>query len=292
MSAPDPFFVPERLLKLRENFGEKGVRWLEELPERVASLERAWGLVAERAFDIDGCCSWVAPVRLADGSEAVLKVGIPHDEARYEGDALRLIDGNGAVRLLRASEDGYSLLLERCVPGTDLWTLGEEEGNAVGAGVLRRLWRAPDPTVPFERVSEAVDRWCREVPEEAPAAGYDADLIDRAVALGRELSDSQPRQVLLHGDFHPANVLAAGREPWLAIDCKPMVGDPAYDLAQWLYNRGRNGTATVSAIRWQIAQMSELLGLDPARVAGWAFVKSLGWNLGPASARLLHAAIE
>jgi len=221
----------------------------------------------------------------------VLKVGIPHDEARYEGDALRLIGGNGAVRLLRASEDGYSLLLERCVPGTDLWTLGEEEGNAVGADVLRRLWRAPDPTVPFERVSEAVDRWCREVPEEAPAAGYDADLIDRAVALGRELSDSQPRQVLLHGDFHPANVLAAGREPWLAIDCKPMVGEPAYDLAQWLYNRGRNGTATVSAIRWQIAQMSELLGLDPARVAGWAFVKSLGWALGPAAARLLHDAM-
>ena len=34
-------FVPERLLKLREEFGEEGVRWLEELPERVASLERA-----------------------------------------------------------------------------------------------------------------------------------------------------------------------------------------------------------------------------------------------------------
>jgi hypothetical protein len=48
----------------------------------------------------------------------------------------------------------------------------------------------------------------------------------------------------------------------------------------------------VGAIRWQIAQMSELLGLDPARVAGWAFVKSLGWNLGPAAARLLHDAIE
>jgi streptomycin 6-kinase len=285
-------FVPERLLKLREDFGEEGVRWLEELPGRVASLERAWGIKAERAFDIDGCCSWVAPVRLADGSEAVLKVGIPHDEARYEGDALRLIDGDGAVRLLRASEDGYSLLLERCVPGTDLWTLGEEEGNAVGAGVLRRLWREPDPKVPFERVSEAADRWCREVPEEAPAAGYDPALIDRAVALARELAESQPRQVLLHGDFHPANVLAAGREPWLAIDCKPMVGEPAYDLAQWLHNRGRNGTATVGALRWQIAQLSELLDLDPARVAGWAFVKSLGWDLGPASARLLHDAMS
>ena len=51
------------------------------------------------------------------------------------------------------------------------------------------------------------------------------------------LSATQPHRVLLHGDFHPGNVLAAAREPWLAIDCKPLVGDPAYDLAQWLGNR-------------------------------------------------------
>jgi streptomycin 6-kinase len=289
------FFVPDRLLKLREEFDEEGARWLEALPTRVAAFERDWSLVAGRAFDIDGGNAWVAPVQLKDGSEAVLKVGIPHDEARYEGDALRLIGGDGAVRLLRASVDGYSLLLERCIPGTNLWSLGEEEGNAVGAGVLRRLWREPGAEAPFERLSEAADRWRREVPEEAPAAGYGADLVACAVALAGELSESQPRQVLLHGDFHPGNVLAAAREPWLAIDPKPMVGEPAYDLAQWLGNRFEAAVASpdpVGALRRQIVQMSALLELDPARVAGWAFVKALGWDFGPASARLLYNAMR
>jgi streptomycin 6-kinase len=289
------FYVPERLLGLRETFREEGERWLEGLPERVAALERAWGLTAGRAFDVDGDLSWVAPVRLADGSEAVLKVGIPHDEARYGGEALRLIAGNGAARLLRASEDGYSLLLERCVPGTNLSSLGEEEGNAVGAGILQRIWREPGPDVPFERIAGNAASWCREFLEEAPAAGYDAVLIERAVVLTRELAESQPRQVLLHGDFHPGNVLAAEREPWLAIDFEPLVGDPAYDLAEWLGSRveaAEQAPDPLAAIRRQIRQMSDLLDLDPARVACWAFVKSVGWDYGPASARLLYAAIE
>ena len=39
------------------------------------------------------------------------------------------------------SDDGYALLLERCLPGTDLWSLSEREGNAVGVALLQRLWR-------------------------------------------------------------------------------------------------------------------------------------------------------
>ena len=103
---------------------------------------------------------------------------------------------------------------------------------------------------------------------------------------------SQPRTVLLHGDFHPGNVLAAAREPWLAIDPKPLLGDPAYDLAQWLGNRCEaveRSPDAGSAIRRQIDHLSDLLNLDPARVAGWAFVKSLGWDWGPPVARILRA---
>jgi hypothetical protein len=38
--------------------------------------------------------------------------------------------------------------------------------------------------------------------------------------------------------------------------------------------------------------LSGLLGLEPSRVAGWAFVKSVGWDWGPAVARILRAAID
>ena len=115
----------------------------------------------------------------------------------------------------------------------------------------------------------------------------------QTIELARELAATQPRSVLLHGDFHPANVLAARREPWLAIDCKPLVGDPAYDLAQWLGNRCdavEQSPDAAAIIRRQIEHMSDLLDLDPARVAGWAFVKSLGWDWGAPVARILRAA--
>jgi streptomycin 6-kinase len=287
------FFIPEHLRESVARYGAEEIRWLECLPARVTELEQAWSLTAGQAFDSHSSLSWVAPVQLADGSAAVLKIGIPHREARREADALRALDGRGAVRLLRASDDGFVLLLERCVPGTDLWSLGEAESNAVGAAVLGRLWREPDPDAPFERLADLAAEWCAELPRAAPARGYDADLITHAVATARALADTQPRLVLLHGDFHPANVLAAAREPWLAIDCKPLVGDPAYDLAQWLGNRCRwpePSADAVTSLQRQIEQFSDALDLDPARVAGWAFVKSLAWDWGPTAARLLRTA--
>src|SRR2546421_2905134 len=43
-------------------------------------------------------------------------------------------------------------------------------------------------------------------------------------------------ELVLATDLHAGNVLHAEREPWLVIDPKPFVGDPAYDAAQHLFN--------------------------------------------------------
>src|SRR5437588_3831992 len=179
------FFVPTRVRETAAGFGAEGTRWLEDLPARVAELEQAWSLTAGPAFDTDGQVSWAAPVQIADGSDAVLKISIPHPEARREADALRVYDGQGAVRLLCASEDGFSLLLERCVPGTNLWSLDVDEGNAAGATVLRQLWREPPPAVAFDRLSDLAAEWCESLPREGPAAGHDAALVAHAVELAR-----------------------------------------------------------------------------------------------------------
>jgi streptomycin 6-kinase len=243
---PMSFFVSTALRESATERGTEAMRWLERLPAQVAELERAWSLAVHRALDHEGVVSWVALVQLEDGSEAIIKVDIPSRSTRYEADALRFWDGHGAVHLLRVSEDGYSLLLERCVPGTDLWSLGEAEANRVGADLLRRLWREPPPDGPFMRVSELVEEWCEALPRTAAAEGYDAVLVAEAMELARDLAASQSQMVLLHGDFHPANVLAATREPWLAIDCQPLVGEPAYDLAS---AQGAPGWATASRRR-------------------------------------------
>ena len=283
-------FIPDFLQQHILQFGDEGTRWLARLPLRIAELEQAWGFRVGPAFDHGGAVSWVAPVECEDGSAAILKIGIPHPEARFEAQALRFLDGRGTVRLLRASEDGFSLLLERCLPGTDLWSLSDEEGNAVACRMLARMWREPDPSAPFVSLSDYVAPWWDELthrggsPGSAAVAGYDGEVIAEAVARGRDLAASQPRSVLLHGDFHPGNVLAAQREPWLVIDPKPLVGEPAYDLAQWLYNRARFAIRSddpVQVLRHQIDRFAVDLDLNPARIAGWAFVKACGWQFGP-----------
>lgn len=284
--------------KLRETalpLGDEGTRWLEDLPARIEALAAAWSLTLAEAFDSEGCIAWVAPARLADGTEAVLKVGLPFQETRHEAAALRLYGGQGAARLLRVSQDGYSLLLECCLPGNNLWSLAEEEGNAVGAALLRRLWRAPPFEARFTLLPDRVETWCERLPRQGPAAGYEMELVESAMEIARSLAASQAASVLLHGDFHPGNVLAAEREPWLAIDPQPVVGDPAFDLAQWLGNRcrpARQSPDPAAAVRRQAEQMSALLGLDPVRVARWAFAKSVGEEFGPDDARLLRDAMD
>jgi streptomycin 6-kinase len=267
-------FIPDFLRQHILQFGAEGSRWLAALPSRIAELERQWDFRVGPGFDHGGAVSWVAPVELGDGSEAVLKIALPHDEARFEAQALRFLGGRGAVRLL----------LERCRPGTDLWSLGEEEAHAVACRLLTTIWREPDPGAPFLSLAEYVTPWQENLPRLEGTAAYERQVVAEAVARGRELAASQSRRVLLHGDFHPGNVLAARREPWLVIDPKPLIGEPAYDLAQWLYNRARfllQAEDAVAILRQQIDRFALDLGLDSGRIAGWAFVKALGWDCGP-----------
>ncbi len=91
--------------------------------------------------------------------------------------------------------------------------------------------------------------------------------------------------MLLHGDYHHGNVLAAERMPWLAIDPKPLVGERAYDLA-WLV-RDRLSTLAAqpgsrAAARRRLAKLASALEVDPERLRGWTVFRSVEagvWSL-------------
>ncbi len=284
-------FIPRALRQGLTEFGSEGAEWLDLLPARIAELERDWQFSAGPAFDHEGAVSWTAPVVLSDGSEAVLKIGYPHWEARMECEALRVWDGHGAARLLRSSVDGFTLLLERCRPGLDLWSLDREEADMVAIQLLPRLWRRLESSSPFMSLSVLAQHWIETAPTIVAETNYDESVVHRAVSRAEEVAATQPREVLLHGDFHPENVLAAERDPWLAIDPKPVYGEPAYDLAQWLYNRSAAALKCpdpVAEIREQVEQFAAELQLEPARITGWALVKSVGWRCGKVTVELFN----
>ncbi len=245
--------------------------WLERLPEIVESAKQRWSLVCGDPIDnAEVSCAWVAPVMFADGTAAVLKLGMPHMEGEHEADGLRFWDGDPTVRLLAADDDLGAMLLERCQPGTALRALQEPEQDLVISGLLRRLWRSLSPPHPFRPLSVLMNYWSQETLRDCKR-WPDTGLVREGLQLFKELPRTASTAVLLTTDLHAGNVLRSKREPWLVIDPKPFVGDPAYDSTQHLFNcEARLRSDPLAMIR----RMGDLLAVDPERIKLWTFARA------------------
>jgi streptomycin 6-kinase len=81
--------------------------------------------------------------------------------------------------------------------------------------------------------------------------------------------------VLLHQDLHGGNVLAAGREPWLAIDPKPLVGEREFAVAPIVRSPelGHSRRAVVG----RLDRLTSDLGLERDRARGWTIGQTVAW---------------
>lgn len=264
------FAIPQRLAISCSKTAQRAA-WLARLPNVLHDLEERWALTLGAPFDgPDVSCAWVAPVRRGDGTSAVLKVSMPHMEGADEIAGLRFWNGDATVQLLDADDDLGAMLLERCVPGTTLRRLTEPEQDVIIAQLLNRLWLLPLSQHSFRPLSELTAYWRDET---LASAGYwpDAGLVHEGLHLFKELRRTSPRDVLLATDLHAGNVLQAEREPWLVIDPKPFVGDPAYDATQHLFNcEARLRSNANETIR----RFADLLRLDQERVRLWTFARA------------------
>jgi streptomycin 6-kinase len=245
--------------------------WLDRLPEVLQSLEHLWALTPDAPLDAEEpSCSYVAAVRAANGRPAVLKIAMPHMEGEHEIHGLRFWDGDPTVRLLEADDELGAVLLERCKPGTTLRALAEYDQDVVISGLLRRLWRPPLTPHPFRSLSTLTEYWTNETLgqiEQWPDMG----LVREGLQLFEELPRNATRKVLLATDLHAGNVVRAEREPWLVIDPKPFVGDPAYDATQHLLNcRTRLRLDPDRTIR----SFADLAGIEHERVRLWTFARA------------------
>lgn len=261
--------IPSRLSATCREAPDRST-WLNRLPDIVENVRRRWSLTLEPPFEDDVSCAWVAPVMRADGTAAVLKVGMPHMESTHEIDGLRFWNGDPTVRILQYDTSLNAMVLERCFPGTSLRTLPEPEQDVVVAGLLRRIWRPPPPHPhPFRPLSVMIAHWIKRWRPPAYARS-DVGLLREGLRLSEELARTARASVMLATDLHAGNVLRAQREPWLAIDPKPFVGDPAYDATQHLLNCERRLQADPKAT---IRRFADLLGIDDQRIRLWTFAR-------------------
>lgn len=195
------------------------------------------------------------------GDDAILKV-VPaeDDEADHEADALALLGGDGAVRLLRHDRARRAILIERARPGYDASGLSEYEAMRVSVSAAKRLWRPAERARPFRWIGEVVPRWLDN-------AG-DHYLVRQAREIYATMHPGDA--TLVHGDFHHHNLLSHG-DAWVVIDPKPMVGEPEFDVPTFLWNPIGHVPTKDSVEDW-IAAFADA-GLDANLIRKWAIVR-------------------
>lgn len=272
--------IPESFARTQISLhGEAGAAWLNRLPALSRELEGRWSLEVSPPFP-NLSYSWVAPAVREGGKPAVLKLSFPEDEGfPTEAKALKAFHGGGICRLLELDSDRGAMLLEHLEPGTPLTAVGDdEEATTIAAGVIKKLWYPAPPDHGLPLVSD----WARGFKRLRGRFGGGSSpmpprLVEEAERLFDELLASQGEALVLHGDLHQGNILAARRQPWLAIDPKGVVGEATYDTAALLHNPvealGAPDPGGLTKRRLDI--LSAELGLDRARVRGWGLAQAV-----------------
>ncbi|MFI1723223.1 aminoglycoside phosphotransferase family protein [Streptomyces sp. NPDC020489] len=264
--------IPEELAAAQEKFnGEAGRGFIAGLPRLAAEFLDRWGLRRDGAA-MHGVTALVLPVvRRADGTKAVLKLQPLDEESAGEPVALRVWDGDGAVRLLDHDATTGTMLLERLDPARMLSRVPDaHEAALVIARLLAHLTSGP-AAQGMRGLGDIAAAMLRRTPWalERIADPEARALVADCAAAVREVVD-EPGDRLLHWDLHYDNVLGADRAPWLAIDPKPLAGDPGFDLLPAIGNRFDD-----AEILRRFDAMTGEMGLDRARARAWTLGRVL-----------------
>ncbi|MFF6982141.1 aminoglycoside phosphotransferase family protein [Streptomyces sp. NPDC008343] len=263
--------IPQELAASQQEYnGEAGRAFIAGLPDLTAAFLDRWDLTVG-GRPMHGVSALVLPVTRRDGTRAVLKLQLLDEESEGEPVALRLWDGDGAVRLLDHDEATGTMLLERLDSSRMLAHQPDiHESVLVIARLLAHLTSFTAPAG-LRRLGDIAQDMLEQTPgalERIPDPEARRVVADCAAAV-REVVD-EPGDRLLHWDLHDENVLASARAPWLAIDPKPLAGDPGFELWPALANR-----FDADDIRWRFDAMTDVLGLDRARARAWTYGRLL-----------------
>ena len=294
--------IPPKLAQsIRDVHGEAGADWLTRLPEMLARWRVRWSLEILPPFP-DLSYHYVTPARTThvslrnQGEDVVLKAGVPGDrEFLQEAAALKLFAGRGIIKLLDADLDESVMVLELLLPGDALvqTPAGASPHHldafvTTAAGVLQNLWR-PVPTGheglrDFASWTAGVGR-LRQALDDSPywstrrTSTFSGVTVSELAERAEEVFAGADRwdHVLLHGDFHPGNILRSG-DGWRAIDPKGVVGPPLYDIGNFLTSLSE-ATSPEPLLLRAASLLGQQLGFEPNQILTWSMAHAVlsGW---------------
>lgn len=255
--------------------GEKGLRWLDDLPQIIEEIEENWSLKAKKHFS-NLSYNYVAPCICANGNEAVLKIGLPeaNPEIFNEASFLQISNGKGAVKILKSDKKHSAILLEKLTPGANLkeiYVSDDTKAVEIAIRVMRKVMRKP----PNKTGVKQLEDWFRCF-EKAENTNFDNKFAAKARNFFERLNSASKQKFLIHGDLHHENILSAQREPFMAIDPKGVVSDIGYEIAVFLNNH----LVWLSAekdfrekLNDAVQRFSEAFEIKPQDLKNWAFAQ-------------------
>jgi len=183
---------------------------------------------------------------------------IPGPEVATEISCLRAYDSRGYVKLWDYDLTDDILLLERVVPGDQMWAVGDyRERAALMAQRLRTL-----PFIGCERGKYPTYRsWMEELRKDLVSMGGAEDALyylDEALRIYDGLKEKYSRSCLLHGDMHQQNMLLNNQGGYTIIDPKGVVDDPVMERARFLLNET---PCAGEKIREMVSIISPVIGI-------------------------------
>ncbi len=265
-----------------------GRRWLAALSDVVAGLSDRWRLALGEAF-VGGTSGYVVAATDSWGRECVLKIAMPldtneHDAFERSVRAHRLAAGRGCAELLDHDASVPALLLERLGPNLDDMGMTVPQILEAVTSTLRSFWRpvAADGL----RTGDDQARWlARSIVDTWVELGQPCEeaLIAQALTLcdRRAAAFDPSRAVLVHGDAHGWNTLAAGDGSYKFVDIEGLVSEPEHDLgvAMREYNDPLLQGDTPRLVIDRAGLLAERCALDPQIVWEWGFIERVSTGL-------------
>lgn len=276
--------IPENLKHLAGS--EDGLAWLDALPKLLKDSSDRWELEVGAAFE-GGSVSYVAPAtrKTKWGTEQlVLKIQWPHDDCKYEADALNLWNGHGAAQLVEHDRENHVLLMERCIPGVTLADSGVADPIGIAASVVQKLWvpASAASSVPFKHIGDEAKEWHTDLAENADkmARFGTRRIIDIALDYLSELPKGLSRDgtdiVLTHQDLHGLNIISSARDGFLAIDPKPLLAERDFSLSPII--RSSELGHSEKEVIYRLDRLASELSLDRQKVAAWTIAQTMAWS--------------
>lgn len=285
------FALPAEVRKKLSAQGDAGTRWLNQLPGFVRDLEHDWRITVGTILS-GGSEALVAQATAADGSDAIIKIGIPGPTG-FEQEIRTLIaaDGRGYVRVLRHDAARRVMLQERLGPQLAQLNLPIRDQMEVICITLQRAWiKVPDDLQLLTGSQKA-----RDLGQFIAATWEDLGrpCSERAVeqafafAQARERAFDPAASVLVHGDAHSQNTLRTiGADPadfsaFKFVDPDGMRAEPALDLAvpmrSWSGELLAGDALALGRARCDF--LSSLTGIAPEPIWQWGFMERMSTGL-------------